>query len=249
MGTGTDNINVGCGSTFTNTNISEIGNIIRNNSGTGVHLTTGVLDNNCVRNNSFGNNGELAIDLFAKGVLLNDNGDGDNGTNGLYNFPVIETTSLVGNNLTVTGFSRPGAILDFYIADSGPNPDPLPANYSTSFGEGVTILNTAIEGSGSDLDGTTGSYIDEGNGSTLTKTTNRFEFVLDVSGSGLDISDRITAIATEPGAIWNTSEFSGVIEVFEPEICGNGIDDDGDGFIDNLDSECCGAKAPSLSKF
>ncbi len=249
VGTNTDNINVGCGASFINTNISEIGNIIRNNTGTGVHLTTGVLYNNCIRNNSFGNNGELAIDLGTKGVLPNDNGDGDDGANAGYNMPIIESTSLVGNTLTVTGFARPGATIDFYIADSGPNPDPLPVGFTTSFGEGVSILATEIEGTANDLDSSIGSYTDEGNGSTTTKTTNRFEFSLDVSGSGLTTSDRITAIATEPGANLNTSEFSGVIDVFEPEICDNGIDDDGDGLIDTFDSDCCGAQAPTLSKF
>jgi hypothetical protein len=163
--------------------------------------------------------------------------------------PIIESTSLVGNTLTVTGFARPGATIDFYIADSGPNPDPLPAGFTASFGEGVSILATGIEGAANDLDSSIGNYTDEGNGSTTTKTTNRFEFSLDVSGSGLTTLDRITAIATEPGVNLNTSEFSGVIDVFEPEICDNGIDDDGDGLIDTLDSECCGAQAPTLSKF
>jgi len=33
------------------------------------------------------------------------------------------------------------------------------------------------------------------------------------------------------------------------EDCSDGIDNDLDGFIDDLDTECCGAKAPTLSKF
>ena len=238
VGTGPENTNIGCGSTFTNTNINEIGNIIRNNTGTGIHLTTGVLHNNCLRNNSFGNNGELAIDLGSKGVQSNDSGDGDTGANGFYNMPIIASTSLVGNSLTVTGFARPGAIIDFYIADIGPSPNPLPAGYTTSFGEGVTILGTGVEGSVSDVDGTTGSYMDDGTGNTTTKTTNRFEFTLDVTGSGLSPLDRITAIATEPGIELNTSEFSGVTTVFEPEICNDGIDNDGDGLIDCEDPDC-----------
>lgn len=32
------------------------------------------------------------------------------------------------------------------------------------------------------------------------------------------------------------------------EICDNGIDDDGDGFIDSADDDCCGAQAPVLLK-
>ncbi len=248
VGTGTENTGVGCSPSFTNTNIDEIGNIIRNNTGTGLHVTTGVYENNCLRNNSFGSNGELAIDLGPKGVRINDNGDNDNGPNGYFNMPIIETSEVKNNTLTITGFARPNAILDFYIADVGPNPNPLPVGYTHSFGEGEFILGSLIEGSADDLDGTIGSYIDDGTGATTTKTTNRFKFQIDVTGLGLTENEQITAIATQSGAIWNTSEFSGISKVLIEEICNNGQDDDGDGLTDYLDPECicCKAKAPSL---
>ena len=247
-GTGTENIGVGCSQTFTNTNANEIGNIIRNNTGTGLHVTTGVRDNNCLRNNRFGNNGELAIDIGSKGVRVNDNGDGDNGPNDYYNMPIIESSEISGSILTIIGFARPGAILDFYISDGGINPNPLPSGYTTSFGEGRTILGALIEGSVDDLDATTGSYVDDGTGNTTTKTTNRFQFEINISGRNITENNNITAIATQPGAIWNTSEFSGVTRVFIEEICNNGQDDDGDGLTDYLDPECscCESKAPTL---
>ncbi|MEM6963694.1 MAG: hypothetical protein AAF573_02940, partial [Bacteroidota bacterium] len=238
VGSGTSDISVGCGLSFSNTTVSEIGNTIRNNTGTGLFVTTGVGTNNCLRNNVFGNNGELGIDIRSKGVENNDNGDGDTGPNGNYNYPILISTNLTGNTLTVTGFSRPGAILDFYIADAGPNPNPLPVGYITSFGEGVTIIGTATEGSGDDLDNTTGSYVEDGKGGTQTRTTNRFEFQLDVTSLGVTNSDRITAIATEPGAAANTSEFSGLTTIITPEICNDGIDNDGDGLVDCLDDDC-----------
>jgi len=224
-GTGTENIGVGCSSTFTNTNLAEIGNIVRNNSGAGIYVTTGVLYNNCLRNNLLGNNGELGIDLRAKGVEHNDIGDVDSGPNGNYNYPIIESSILSGNSLQVRGYSRPGAIIDFYIADAGPTPNPLPAGYITSFGEGVTIIGSATEGSVVDLDSSTGTYTEDGKGGTLPRTTNRFEFVLDVTSLGLTLSDRITAIATEPGVAMNTSEFSGVSVVSQVNISGTIFED------------------------
>ena len=42
---------------------------------------------------------------------------------------------------------------------------------------------------------------------------------------------------------------SATFVVIIPEICGNGLDDDGDGLIDCADEECCCAQAPTLSKF
>ena len=245
VGTETDNISVGCGASFVNANRSQIGNIIQNNGGTGIHVTTGVESNNCLRNNIFGNNGELAIDLASKGVESNDNGDTDTGPNDLYNIPIIESSTLNGNLLTVKGYTRAGSVNDFYLADAGPSPNPLPAGYTTSFGEGVYILGSFVEGSADDDDATIGTYIDDGTGDTDIKSENRFEFTFDVSGSGMVASDRVTAIATPVVAPFSTSAFSGVTTVGTVEDCTDGIDNDLDGFIDCLDDDCPNA-APAI---
>ncbi|MFK8056742.1 MAG: beta strand repeat-containing protein, partial [Saprospiraceae bacterium] len=237
-GLGPEGNGIGCSSTFTNTNLNEIGNIIRNNTGNGIFVTSGASDNNCLRNNSFGNNGGLAIDLQDPGVDRNDNGDSDGGANDLFNMPIIESSTLNGNSLTVIGYTRPGSIVDFYIADAGPNPSPLPVGYATSFGEGETLLGSFIEGGADDDDSSTGSYTEDGTGATTTKNENRFEFTFNVAGKGLSVSDVVTAIATEAGAIANTSEFSGVTTVGEPEICNDGIDNDLDGLTDCDDPDC-----------
>lgn len=244
VGTDTDNTSVGCGAGFVNTDLAQIGNIIQNNGGTGLHVTTGVLSNNCLRNNIFGNNGELGIDLAAKGVDPNDQGDVDTGPNDLYNIPIIESSTLNGNLLTVKGYTRASSTVDFYIADAGPSPNPLPAGYTTSFGEGVFILGSLVEGSADDLDSGTGSYTDDGTGNTDVKTENRFEFTFDVSGSGLLAFDRITAIATPSVAPFSTSGFSGITTVGSLEDCLDGIDNDLDGLIDCFDPDCgCGSIA------
>ena len=79
-----------------------------------------------IRQNSTFQNVGLGIDLEDDGVTLNDPGDTDIGANDLYNFPVFETVSLSGGELTLTGFARPDAQIELFIAD----PDP------TGFGEG-----------------------------------------------------------------------------------------------------------------
>ena len=71
-----------------------------------------------------------------------DDGDADAGGNGLLNFPVLESASVVGSNLEVRGFARPNSIVELF--DVGPAADP------SGFGEGPVYLTTRTEGAGQD---------------------------------------------------------------------------------------------------
>src|SRR5207244_8681457 len=99
------------------------------NNNAGVSVLTGAVGNS-IRGNSFQANTGLAIDLNADGVTKNDSGDTDTGGNDLLNFPVVASSRLDGSgNLIVRGFSRPGAAIELYLADS-----------ANSFAEGQTVL-------------------------------------------------------------------------------------------------------------
>ena len=193
---------------------SEIsGNIIATNGGSGIVLAGGNTSGNLISQNSIFANGTasdaLGIDLdstdnVGDGVTLNDNGDGDNGPNGLANFPIITSAFRLGNNVVVKGWSRPGAIIEVFLTDviegtatEGDNE----LGMSTDYGEGQTYLGTVVEGSGSDLDSGTSSYLDvDGN----TDNTNLFEFNVPIP-SGVMTGDYITSTATISNT---TSEFS-----------------------------------------
>ena len=154
--------------------------------------------------------GQIGIDLntssddastgTAPFVSLNDSGDTDAGGNNLLNYPVIDTAVLNGSNLELSGWARPGSVIEFFVAD----PD------GSGFGEGATYLFTLTEGSGADSDGSTSTYgpgpingIAQG-----TDTTDRFEFTQAVPvGVTLNPGDFITATARDGAG--NTSEFSG----------------------------------------
>ena len=226
---------IGFRSTMTNTDELIVGNIIKNNADVGVGIDNSGGTGNRISRNQLADNGSLGIDLNYDGVTPNDNGDGDNGANTLLNFPVISSAVLSGNNLTIKGFAPSSSTIEFFIADAGPNPNPL-GSFTTSFGEGAVYLFDGIEGSGSDLDATTGTYTDDGTGASSTKTQNKFEFTFDVTSLGLTNTTRISSTARD--ASNNTSEFSGVTMIGIPEICNNGIDDDGDGLIDCADPDC-----------
>ena len=148
--------------------------------------------------------------------------------------------------MTVSGYASAGAEIEFFIADSGSSPSSLPSSYITNFEEGAVYLFTAVEGSGNDIDSSTGNYDDDGTRISFTRTQNRFYFSYNILGSGVTNGSLLTTNATDANN--NTSEFSGVTTIYLLEVCDNGLDDDGDGLIDYNDPDCicCESKAPIL---
>ena len=188
-------------------------NIVSNNGGPGVvvmRATNIVISQNSIFGN--GTSTGLGIDndirvgtdpntyMPPDGVTLNDSGDGDSGPNNLLNYPVLQTASITGANLTVTGWARPNSLIEFFVAA----PD------STGFGEGQTYRFTATEGV-SDGEGTASSYGPGAINGILqgTDTTNRFSFTI-ATPAGISTGTVLTATARLGG---QTSEFSGNVTV------------------------------------
>ncbi|MCM4154354.1 sodium:calcium exchanger [Arenibacter sp. N53] len=203
--------NVGIKLNGNNSSISN--NIINNNGGAGLVLSGGNTTGNLVSRNSFYANGTaspaLGIDVdltnaMGDGVTLNDNGDSDNGPNELINFPILFGAYASGSNLTIEGWSRPGATIELFLTDISQGSAMAGANKmgkTTDYGEGQTYLATFIEGSGSDTDSGTLPYTDlDGN----TDNTNRFKFSIPMP-PGVIIGNFITSTATIANS---TSEFS-----------------------------------------
>lgn len=231
---------IGYSPSMTNSNPSEVGNIIRGNGDCGIALAgTGV--NNRISRNNFGNHRNLAIDIDYDLVTLNDDGDGDSGPNNWLNYPVISYAKISGTTLRIKGFAPAGANIEFYIADIGPNPGPsLPNGFTSSFGEGFTYLVDAVEGGANDDDATIGTYTDDGSGSTTVKTEQKFSFDIPLASLNAAVSagDELTAISID--ATGNTSEFGGVVLARFVEICNDLVDNDGDGMVDCEDDDCPG---------
>ena len=192
-------------------------NVIFSNVGAGILVTSGsptatITHNSIFLNGTAGGTPthEVGIDLLSSSdnqllgtspfVTLNSAGT-HTGGNGLLNYPILQTASISAGTLTLTGFARPGSVIELFIA----NPDP------SGFGQGQTFVTTLTEGSASDLDNTTGTYGPAAiNGiSQGTDTTNRFKFVI-TTPSGVGAGTVLTATATLAGA---TSEFSGNVTV------------------------------------
>jgi hypothetical protein len=195
---------------YAGSNVVFSRNLIRDNAGAGVLVMNA--NGTTITQNSFNSNGGLSIDLDPRsidpnglgapqGVTINDNNDADAGPNGLRNYPVIVSASLIGTELSLGGFARPGSAIELYIAQAD----------LTGFGEGLTYLGVLTEGSAADLDATTGTYGPANiNGVAQgTDNTNRFSFRITVPG-GVAIGTVLTGTATLSG---ETSEFSGNVVV------------------------------------
>lgn len=201
-------------------------NRIANNNDGGIVLAPAaaglVTGNKFSRNSIYNNNSLLGIDLNADNVTSNDDGDADNGANTLFNFPVITSVEVNSGKLIIQGFSRPNSVIEFYIADAGPNPNPLPGGYTTDFGEGQTYLFRGQDDATLDAPdaqvGTSGTYTaaQEGTGTGGTRTEARFSFTIDLSSLPVPVTGgtRITALAYQNATgAGNTSEFGPVSSI------------------------------------
>lgn len=201
-------------------NSQILNNIIHSNGGAGL-ATSGSGTGNLISQNSFYANGTsstaLGIDLNGDGVTLNDSGDGDAGSNNLLNFPVIQSAFISGSNIIISGWARPGAILEFFLTDINEGTAALTDNQlglTQDYGEGQVYIGSGIEGSGSDQDGTSSSYTDaDGN----TDNTNRFQFTISLP-IGTVLGETITSTATLSNS---TSEFCPMITLKASSVITN----------------------------
>ncbi len=182
-----------------------------NNGSTGIYLTRNSIFNNgtITARTGAGASNQIGIDLnspaddqvLGTAPFYTQNAAGARtGGNALLNFPVVTTATIAGSNLVLTGFAKPGSVIELFVSDGDPS----------GFGEGKTYLTTLTEGTGADTDTGTGTYNNPVNGLNQgTDTTNKFAFTLPLP-SGVSAGTKITATATLSG---QTSEFSGIVTV------------------------------------
>ena len=231
-----DNI-IGYHPSMSNDDATVVGNIIHYANDAGIAIA-GSGKRNRFSRNSYAHNRTLGIDLGYDLVTPNDDGDLDAGSNDFLNYPVISYAKVVGQELRLKGWAPAGVEIELYIADGGVHPDPLPNEYTTSFGEGERYFATVREGGVDDAETGSGTYVDDGTGSTSVKTENAFDirYTLPTATPGFLDGAPLTAIGID--ALGNTSEFSGVATLIVGEICDDGVDNDGDGLVDCDDDDC-----------
>ncbi len=207
-------------------------NIITNTQASGIVVGYGqqnvTISQNSIYNSGTAGGGKIAIDLIASnqsvstgngvygvgdGVTLNDGNNPATAPNDLANkgvdFPVITSAVVSSTNLVISGFSRPGAVIELFNIG-------FPAN-ATGFGGGRTYLATFTEGSAGDTDSGTGSYsgVQPNNGLNqgTDNAASRFTFTLPLAS--LTAAQRSTLLSgnanlSSTATLNNsTSEFSG----------------------------------------
>jgi hypothetical protein len=200
-------------------------NRIAANYGAGVMVQSGASTCRITRNSISANGtilndagagptGQIGIDLLstadsaATGTApfrtLNDATDPDAGGNNLFNYPVLDTATVVGANLEITGWASAGATIEVFVRDTDPS----------GFGEGETFVASLLEGADGDLDATSSSYsgnincMNQGAGTSVR----RFKFVLPLP-QPVGVGTLLTATATD--ASGNTSEFAPRVTVYD----------------------------------
>ena len=162
------------------------GNVIANSTQPGItvkNTARATISRNSIYNNGTDPNtiGYPGIDLNADGITPNDAGDADTGPNNLQNFPVIQSVSVSGGMVQITGNLNSLASttfdLEFFSNDH---------TNRLGYGEGKYYLGTA---------------------SVTTNASGNASF--DVSFPVAAGAPHVTATATDPNG--NTSEFSGAL--------------------------------------
>lgn len=187
-----------------------IGNTIEHNGmdGVSVQNSNAVVS---IMSNGIHGNLDLGIDLGADGPNPNDNLDVDLGPNSGQNSPVLTTAVKNGGVTIITGTFHGQPLADFNIEFFT-----SPTSDGASLGQGKVHVGTTIQTS-------------DGAGN----------FTIATSIPGLNVGDRLTATCTHEilGNTRSTSEFSAEV-VIVGEICGSGLDEDGDGLVDCADPDC-----------
>jgi hypothetical protein len=223
------------GSDGSGVNETVKGNIIANSPGSfqGISIqdmtNTGLIQGTRISRNTIYNNGSTGINLVnagsigSTGVTPNQaTGFSATGPNSLLNTPVITSISNTATTFTFAGFARPGAIVEFYLADKAATTPAPPSGLTRNAGQGKTFLFQALQGGTLNgiTDGgtnTTGSYTtaDQGvsSGASPITVDNTFSFTVPSStvpalGNG---TFSFTALAIDAG---NTTGFTGNTSAF-----------------------------------
>jgi len=197
-------------------------NIIFDNFGAGVSVTSSALEIIITKNSIYGNGSisgissatnQVGIDLLnptdnsktgtSPYYSLNHTGN-INGGNDMLNFPILDSAVIDNNNLILTGWAQPGAKVELFIAD---------LFKGAIFPQGKTYLTSFVEGSSADLDNTVSTYgpglingVYQGSDST-----NRFKIIIPIP-TGVTAGTKLTATSY---LNYETSEFCGALTVIK----------------------------------
>ncbi len=211
-------------------------NTIRFNGSSGVRVFGG--ERNAIRGNLISENGGLGIDLDFSGVLANDVGDGDTGSNQAQNYPVLTSAGTSASATFIQGTlnssTNANFLIDFYSNSSG---DP------SEFGEGRSLIGTRTVTTGPDGNATFGANFPTlttiGHVITATATdtnnnTSEFSQTIVVSAATTNVMMTVSRSASVPTLKWPSAALDFTLECttdlrppIQWQLVTNGIQDNG----------------------
>lgn len=238
------------------------GNLIAHNGQAGVAIASG--GGNTVRGNRIYSNGGLAIDILPlTAINPNDAGDADAGTNDLQNFPILDTVVPTGATTaggTLSSTPNTTFTIDVYVnaacdpSGNGEAADRIGTTETTTDGDGTAVFSVALDqpvpagqvltatatapnGSTSELSPCTSTAATTTTTTVTTTTTTAppTSTTTSTTGPTTTLGPSTTTTTTTPGPPTTTTTL--------PEVCGDRIDNDGDGFTDCSDLNCFGHPA------
>jgi hypothetical protein len=168
-----------------------------------------------IRGNAISSNGGLGIDLDFAGVLPNDIGDGDTGSNQNQNYPVL--TSAITSDAacliqgTLSSATNATFSIDFY---EGP-PDP------SGYGEGLDYVGTTVVSTGPD--GTASfaaafpqriaiNWVVSATATDTNNNTSEFSATVAVSRAPTNVTMFVSRAAGQPRLQWPSEALGFVLE-------------------------------------
>lgn len=234
------------------------GNVIAFNARDGVRVTSG--SGNAILSNAIHDNLSRGIDLGGDGVTANDGGsppDLDAGANGLQNFPTLTLAAGGGGTTAVTGTlaGTPSATFTVQVFSN--------AACDGTNGEGRTLLGTVEVVTDASGAATIDALlpVEAAVGEAVTATASGAEGTSELSPCRTAVASSTTTSSTTTTTTTTTttsttttsstttsapptttvppSTTTTTSTTLPPEICGNCLDDDGDGLTDYEDAACC----------
>jgi hypothetical protein len=165
------------------------GNRIASNQSAGIGLFSAVTLPQRIRisGNSIVGNGGLGIDFEGDGITPNDDGDGDDGPNGLQNFPILTGAVVTGDSVHVTGSLHSTPMTAFTVeAFASATADPSGNGEGEMF-LGTTMVSTDASGDAI-IDAILAGTVPPGGVVTATAT--------DATGSTSEFSPAVTVVVS-----------------------------------------------------
>lgn len=243
------------------------GNVIAFNGRDGIRVAHASSTGNALLSNAIFSNATLGIDLGGAGVTANDGGtppDGDSGPNGYQNFPVVTGATATGASIAIAGTLGSAAATAFTLQFfANPTCDGTNGEGRTLLGTVATTTDVAggatidvelpaVFPAGWVLTATATSAANDTSefstcftptvASTTTTTTIEATTTTTTSTSTTTTTSTTSTTSTATSSTTTTvTTISSTTTTVPPpaEICGNCVDDDGDGFTDFEDPACC----------